>query len=289
MSLVSLFQKYFCCCAEKKPQADGSVALILQEQPTDSKTLAEQNALSCTLKAGEQANRIVQNLHALSCTEVFEIAEADDEEGISYNAFLFYKAGCLPPARDSRPTLVLDLDNTLVFSTVKELAAFDHKITVNYNGRAQSVWIVERPGLQSFLDHVAAKYEVVLFTAGIRQYGVKVMRKIDRKMRISYFLDRRFCTLIGKNSKNQDFFAKDLRILGRCLSRVLLVDDRDYSFCFNIDNGILVPIFSGDSQDECLECLKGYLDYCSTLDNMRCRKPFEYTAKDSREHEAGAE
>ncbi|ELA42798.1 dullard-like phosphatase domain-containing protein [Vittaforma corneae ATCC 50505] len=285
---MSLLQKYFCCRTEKELQISRNVVFVSQDEALKSKVLTERNIPSYTLKSNEYASRSAQDLHALSSAEVFRLVETDDDEHTSYNASLPHTIRCLPPALDSKPTLVLDLDNTLIFSTIKELTNFDHKITVNYNGKAQPVWIVERPGLQSFLEHVANKYEVILFTAGIRQYGVKVMKKIDRKMRISYFLDRRFCTLIGKNNRNQDFFSKDLKILGRDLSKVLLVDDRDYSFCSDIDNGILVPIFNGDPQDRCLDCLKEYLDYCSTLDDMRCRKPFEYAQKDNKECEIRA-
>jgi len=269
MGLIFKFKKYLCCSADELQQSRAAVSLIHKDQAKPKVFHSEPESIQYLLIPSHES---VVELHPLSAAEVFEEV---DEDISPHTAVPTYSIARLPALSSPRPTLVLDLDNTLIYSSVKEISRFDHKFTVTYNGKQQDVWIVERPGLQAFLAEMASMYEIVLFTAGIKQYGVKVMREIDKNMHISYFLDRRFCTMIGKNNKNQDFFAKDIRILGRDLARVLIVDDRAYSFCFDACNGILVSMFNGDPEDRCLESLQKYLSRCSTLKDMRCRVPFE--------------
>lgn len=271
MGLLFKLKKYFCCSIDEETRTDVSIVLI-GEDDTKQTTSCATVPIYYHPVTLEDVNE--SELHPLSSAEVLN--NIDDEDTSSSSTSMLYSIAMLPPATSSKPTLVLDLDNTLVYASLKKLKIFDHKITVTHSGKTQDVWIVERPGLAAFLDQVATKYELVLFTAGIKQYGLKVLRLIDRNMNISYFLDRRFCTIIGKNNKNQDFFAKDIRILGRDLSKILIVDDRAYSFCFDVYNGILVPVFNGDPDDRCLESLRRYLDECSTLEDMRARKPFKY-------------
>lgn len=270
MTWISLLKKYFCCDRESKSLADAPVEFIDGEKeplltPSLSKNLLEW-----------PQNHTVLGARALSSAEVFSFSEEEIDGPAYCDVLMSYGPGALPPPLDSKPTLILDLDNTLIYSSTKELEKFDHAITINYGGKLQKIWILERPGLQQFLDHISTKYEIILFTAGVQQYGIKAMRAIDVKRRIKYFLDRRFCTPIGKNDKNQTFFSKDIRNLGRELSKTLLVDDRDYSFCFNTKNGILVSNFDGDLTDSCLKQLSRYLDYCCTLADMRDRMPFKF-------------
>lgn len=279
MTLISFFKKYFCCDTNKKVQINlKNDNLELQKTFEKSNFHDLKNCKDLAHYHGGFDN-CVRLLCPLSAFEVFENYDIDNEKDCHFFDLTYYKIKHLPVSTINKPTLVLDLDNTLILSTTKELSTFDHKISINYNGKAQTVWILERPGLQSFLDYVSNKFELVLFTAGILQYGAKIMRKIDKKRRIHYFLDRRFCRLIENETKSQDFFSKDLQVLGRDLSNVLLVDDREYSFHFNRSNGILVPVFDGDLKDNCLDCLKKYLDYCYTLKDMRDRKPFVFNNK----------
>lgn len=52
---------------------------------------------------------------------------------------------------------------------------------------------------------------------------------------------------------------KDLRLLGRDLSRVVLVDNAAYSYCFQVANGIpILPYYEGNTDYE-LRALKDYL------------------------------
>lgn len=197
-------------------------------------------------------------------------AESDDVMPIEIDG------ECLPEKNDGKPTLVLDLDNTLLFPTNKKPDEYTQEISLIYNGRKQSIWFIERPHLQEFLEELHRKYEIVVFTAGIKQYGMKIIRRIDKKNRIKYLLDRRFCTVYGKNSRNQDLYIKDLRILGRDLRRTIIIDDREYSYILQISNGQWIPAFNGETEDTALLKLKEYLLEIADLEDLRQRKYFSY-------------
>lgn len=52
---------------------------------------------------------------------------------------------------------------------------------------------------------------------------------------------------------------KDLRLLNRDLSRMVLVDNAAYSYCFQVNNGIpILPYYEGSTDYE-LKALKEYL------------------------------
>ena len=52
---------------------------------------------------------------------------------------------------------------------------------------------------------------------------------------------------------------KDLRILDRDLSRVVLVDNAAYSYAFQVANGIPITSYYQGSNDSALVGLKNYL------------------------------
>jgi hypothetical protein len=64
-------------------------------------------------------------------------------------------------------TLVLDLDETLVHSTLDAACGVgaDFSFPVTFNGAEHMVHVRQRPHMREFLESVAAMFEVVVFTA----------------------------------------------------------------------------------------------------------------------------
>lgn len=276
MTLMGLFWniRKLICCLEDEKGLETAVTLISDEIENKRRILEDMRVLRNTIERfGECTGRTVMGL---ASAEIAGMLPDDIDKSCEPEFSTCFLENCLPPKKDSRPTLILDLDNTLVYSTTKQSEKYDHELEINHNGRSQTVWVVERPHLQQFLDVLYDKYEIVLFTAGIRQYGIKVLKAIDPKLRIQYLLDRRFCTILGKNQRNQDLYIKDLRILGRDLSRTLIVDDRDYSFCLDAANGHLIPGFDGNGNDDCLVQLQDYLLRCLDVEDIRHRTELSY-------------
>ena len=90
-------------------------------------------------------------------------------------------------------------------------------------------------------------FELMVFTASVKEYCDKVLKIIDPKAK--YFrhrLCRDDCTLYG------DAYLKDLRLVGRDLSQTAIVDNSPVSFGLHIDNGIPIKSFYDDPADRSL-------------------------------------
>ncbi|KAL6198263.1 hypothetical protein ACLB2K_028055 [Fragaria x ananassa] len=138
-----------------------------------------------------------------------------------------FLAGPLPPqASPEKKTIVLDLDETMIHSQAGTPPE-------NYD-------FVVRPRIDGMLGE---KYEVVVFTAGLREYASLVLDRLDRKRVISHRLYRESCKEVdGK-------FVKDLSGLGRDLRRVVIVDDNPNSYSLQPENGVPVRPFLDDMAD----------------------------------------
>ena len=76
---------------------------------------------------------------------------------------------------------VLDLDETLVHSTLDEHHNPDFTFSVSFNNREHSVNVRQRPHLANFLERCAALFEVVIFTASQKLYAEQLLNILDPK------------------------------------------------------------------------------------------------------------
>ena len=107
----------------------------------------------------------------------------------------------LPPKEESckEYTLVLDLDETLIHYPDNNDCSFD-----------QDFYLL-RPGLHKFLDKMSKYFEIVIFTAGTKEYADYILDQIDFKKTISHRLYRHH------TKPDEDVYQKDLDELGRDL------------------------------------------------------------------------
>lgn len=146
-----------------------------------------------------------------------------------------FGAAFLPPAHPSaahRLCLVLDLDETLVY-------ARDGPVHV-------------RPFARELLRALHdVDVEVVVWTAGERDYAQSVIAMIDPLNTIQHCVYRHPKWWSGRPG-----YSKNLRALGRNLSRTLLVDNTPDCLRDQPDNGLLVSDFEGPrSYDDCMRTL----------------------------------
>lgn len=174
----------------------------------------------------------------------------------------------LPPLREpgiQRPTLVLDLDETLVHCTLEPIEKADHVFGVNFAGDASvNVYMRARPDLSEFLRAVKDDFEVVIFTASEKSYADKVLDRLDPDGEfIAHRLYRESCLCVGGN------YIKDLSVLGRDLSRVTIVDNSPHAFGYQLSNGIPIASWFDDDDDESLMMLLPFLNQLARLDDVR--------------------
>jgi Dullard-like phosphatase family protein len=136
-----------------------------------------------------------------------------------------------------RWVLVLDLDETLVH-------------TPNEEGRAAPI---ERPYVREFLRRVAETFdEVIVFTAGTKEYASPVLDGLDPDQRIfGRRLYRESCSIVELAGVLS--VVKDLRRLGEAdLSRVRLVDNTPSTYALQPASGVPISSFYGDPSDRAL-------------------------------------
>ena len=173
---------------------------------------------------------------------------------------------CLPPSLkpSNRPTLALDLDETLVHCTVEPVDKYDISFPVTFNGTYYQVYVRKRPFLDYFLETVSKSFEVVVFTASQKVYADVLLDLLDPgKKYISHRLFREACLLVQGN------YLKDLDVLGRDLSKTVLVDNSPHAYGFQIDNGIPIESWFDDDGDTELLKLVSFLRIVQGVDDVR--------------------
>lgn len=121
-----------------------------------------------------------------------------------------------------------------------------------------------RPNLVPFLERVSKVFEVVVFTSSFRYYADPILNHIDRDRKlIHHRLYRQHCIPYDNN-----IYLKDLRILGRDLRNVLIVDNAPYSFAAQISNGYPIIPFYDHKNDRELLRLEEYLTTLESVEDI---------------------
>ena len=150
-------------------------------------------------------------------------------------------------------TLVLDLDETLVHSEMILTSNPDYTFKLRVNQTDLTIYVSYRPGLINFLNSVCDLFEVVIFTASLKFYAEQVLKSLDLNQKLKYKFYRDLCT------EHNGYYIKDLRILGRDLSKVIIIDNSEVAFSFQPKNGILIKSWFNDQSDRELESIQNFL------------------------------
>ena len=181
-----------------------------------------------------------------------------------------------------KKTIILDMDETLIHCVENPNMESDAKLSIKLTVGGENIeaGINIRPFVNSTLKELNKYFEVIVFTASHSSYANVVLDYLDPTGElIHHRLYREHCFL----ATNQGPYVKDLRILNRDLSQVVLVDNAAYSYAFQLDNGIpIIPYYSG-KQDYELTALQTYLQKLVMAKDVRevNRKTFklhEYTS-----------
>ena len=150
--------------------------------------------------------------------------------------------------RNKTYTLVLDLDETLVHFF--------------YTPSGGSFLI--RPYCFEFLEKMSKIFEIVIFTAAMKDYADNILDILDPYNNlIKYRLYRQHTSIQGIN------FFKDLSKLGRDLNKVIIIDNLSDNFNLQPNNGIPIITWTEDMKDSEL------LYIGNILENLILKNPLD--------------
>ncbi|XP_031129413.1 CTD small phosphatase-like protein 2 isoform X1 [Ipomoea triloba] len=161
-------------------------------------------------------------------------------------------------------TLVLDLDETLVHSTLEECDNADFTFPVFFNMKEHIVYVRQRPHLRSFLERVSDLFEIVIFTASQSIYAKQLLDILDPDGKyISRRAYRESCIF------SDGSYTKDLTVLGVDLAKVVIIDNSPQVFRLQVNNGIPIKSWFDDPSDSALISLLPFLEILADADDVR--------------------
>jgi CTD small phosphatase-like protein 2 len=169
-------------------------------------------------------------------------------------------------------TIVIDIDETLGHFIQNEISMkyfnnygyiFEdntNKIlfkTNNKNKIKVGMFLI-RPYAKYFLEKLNNLFfEIVIFSAGTKEYCDKVLDILDINNNIIKY--RLYRSHLSLRNINND--VKDLSLLGRDLSKVIMIDNFSENYKLQQDNGLPINSWFGDANDTSLRDLIPIMNY----------------------------
>jgi len=154
-----------------------------------------------------------------------------------------------------KPLLILDLDETLVYSTTKALGhPCDFQVV--------PFFVYRRPFLSEFLEIVSAAFILAVWTSSTLEYAESVVSEVFSESQLEFLWARERCTRRYDLEFREHYWIKDLKKVRRAgynLNRVLFVDNTSRKLERNYGNRVVVHDFEGDLEDMELPALAKYL------------------------------
>jgi TFIIF-interacting CTD phosphatase-like protein len=162
--------------------------------------------------------------------------------------------------------IILDLDETMVFSTLSPLNRKEDFMIDQY-------YVYCRPHSSDLIVLCLDNFRVAVWSSSSSAYAEAVVGHIfSSPDKLEFIWSRDQCTQRIDPETGQLFWLKNLKKIkrrGYDLERVLMIDDSPEKLQKNYGNHLLVRPFLGDESDNELLDLKKYLTHIKDTDNIR--------------------
>ncbi|XP_063056211.1 CTD small phosphatase-like protein 3 [Engraulis encrasicolus] len=172
----------------------------------------------------------------------------------------------IPPKTRSTPqaTLVLDLDETLMFSSLSVIEDAQYTFYTNFQDSKYKVYVVLRPHVKEFLEAMAKIFEMFIYTSAKKEYAEKIVDILDPKRKL--FRHRLYqehcCCVLGH-------YVKDLSLLERDPMKTVILDNAPHTYPYHLMNMIPVKSWLGDQDDKELQRLIPHLQKLADAEDVR--------------------
>nr|XP_043620958.1 uncharacterized protein LOC122592728 isoform X1 [Erigeron canadensis] len=168
------------------------------------------------------------------------------------------------PGERKTVTLVLDLDETLVHSSLEHSDDADFTFPVLIDSIEHTVYVKQRPYLKEFLERVSKMFQIVVFTASQSIYAKQLLDILDPDGKIiSHRAYRESCTF------SDGSYTKDLTVLGVDLAKIVIIDNCPQVFQLQVNNGIPIRSWFSDPSDCALLSLLPFLEILADAEDVR--------------------
>ncbi|KAK6797265.1 hypothetical protein RDI58_004967 [Solanum bulbocastanum] len=226
---------------------DTAAASYNQECRTSSETAVQSDDSSLYMA--------IHQLRSSEQSDAFTYLESDQAECFDPHIFIrnlpeiIERPNILPKESETcKPiTLVLDLDETLVHSTLEHCDDADFTFPVSFSMKEHIVYVKQRPHLRTFLERVAGMFDIVIFTASQSIYAKQLLDILDPDGKIISRRAYRESCIFSDGS-----YTKDLTV-----------------FRLQVNNGIPIKSWFDDPSDSALISLLPFLETLADADDVR--------------------
>jgi carboxy-terminal domain RNA polymerase II polypeptide A small phosphatase len=152
----------------------------------------------------------------------------------------------------SKQLLILDLDETLIYSTAKKLKHKEAFLCGKY-------FVYTRPHLNWFLTEIAHHFRLGIWSAADETYVSEIVRQIlPQGIQLEILWGQSWCTCKPSLENKSSIYEKDISKLTELNFKredIILVDDSLWNTKLNKENSILIKPFTGDQNDNELKTL----------------------------------
>ncbi|KAL2090312.1 hypothetical protein ACEWY4_015000 [Coilia grayii] len=172
----------------------------------------------------------------------------------------------IPPKTRSTPqaTLVLDLDETLMFSSLSVIEDAQYTFYTNFQDSKYKVYVILRPYVKDFLQAMSKIFEMFVYTSAKREYAEKIVDILDPKRNL--FRHRLYqehcCCVLGH-------YVKDLSLLERDPMKTVILDNAPHTYPYHLMNMIPVKSWFGDEDDKELQRLIPHMEKLAEAEDVR--------------------